>query len=235
LQEQRTALINQAVTRGLNPQVQMKDSGIEWLGTIPEHWEISKLSKITEDIGDGLHGTPNYVDKSEYFFINGNNLVNGTVKLGETAKYVSEDEYRKYYIPLNDRTILLSINGTIGNIAFFRGEKVILGKSAAYIKCKDDSAKYFLSYLFQSFAMSRYFDLQVTGTTIYNFSLKSLRNTPIPLPPADEKSAIVQFLDKKCGEIDKSIQFQKDTITFVQEYRTAIIAEAVTGKIDVRN
>ncbi len=234
LQEQKTALINQAVTRGLNPLARMKSSGIEWLCEIPEHWEVSKLSKITEGIGDGLHGTPNYVDKSDYFFINGNNLINGTIELGETAKCVSESEYKKHYLPLNDKTILLSINGTVGNIAFFRGEKVVLGKSAAYITCKDDLMKYFLSYFFQSFAMSLNFHLQVTGTTIYNFSLKSLRNTPILLPPDEERVAITQFLDEKCKEVDKSIQYQKDTVAFVQEYRTALIAEAVTGKMDVR-
>ena len=79
LKEQRSALIQQAVTRGLNPNVPMKDFGLPWLGEIPEHWEIIKLMQLTTRIGDGLHGTPDYVEDSPYHFINGNNLSGGSV------------------------------------------------------------------------------------------------------------------------------------------------------------
>ena len=93
LQEERTAIINQAVTKGLDPKVKMKDSGIEWLGEIPEHWEVTRLGFLSSKIGDGLHGTPNYVDNSDFKFINGNNIGNGQISIYEHTKCVSEDEY----------------------------------------------------------------------------------------------------------------------------------------------
>ena len=234
LQEQRTALINHAVTKGLNPNVKMKDSGVEWLGEIPSHWEVAKLSYLTERIGDGLHGTPEYVDSSDYYFINGNNLVKGEIQFFESTKCVSEDEFKKYDVGLNDKTILLSINGTIGNVAFYQGEKVMLGKSAAFIVFQDDLLKnYFFHYL-QSTQIQNYFGLESTGTTIFNLSLKSIRSTPLPLPPDDEKKAITDYLDKQQLEFDKATDIITRQIAHLQEYRTALISEAVTGKIDVR-
>ncbi len=234
LQEQRTALINHAVTRGLNPDVRMKNSGVEWLGEIPSHWKVAKLSYLTERIGDGLHGTPEYVDTSDYYFINGNNLVKGEIQFFESTKCVSEDEFKKYDVGLNDKTILLSINGTIGNVAFYRGEKVMLGKSAAFIVFQDDLLKnYFFHYL-QSTPIQNYFGLESTGTTIYNLSLKTIRSTPLPLPPDDEKKAIADYLNKQQLEFDKATDVIIRQIDTLKEYRTALISEAVTGKIDVR-
>jgi type I restriction enzyme, S subunit len=79
LDEKRSAIISHAVTKGLDPNVPMKDSGVEWLGEIPEHWEVKRLNFLTKKIGDGIHSTPIYVDSSEYYFINGNNLINGNI------------------------------------------------------------------------------------------------------------------------------------------------------------
>src|SRR5690606_23943545 len=112
----------------------LKDSGVEWIGMIPEHWEVKRLKHLTSKIGDGLHGTPNYTDDSDYYFINGNNLSTGFIEIGNHTKTVSEKEYFLHKKDLQeDKTLLLSINGTIGNVAFYRGEKVMLGKSAAYL------------------------------------------------------------------------------------------------------
>lgn len=98
-------------------------------------WEVKKLKDISREIGDGLHGTPEYseVDTGCYF-INGNNLENGTIVIKENTKMVSEKTKAKHYIEMDDFTILVSINGTLGKVAFYNGENVILGKSACYIK-----------------------------------------------------------------------------------------------------
>src|SRR5271169_704382 len=89
------------------------------VGVIPEDWEVKTLESLTSDIGDGIHSTPQYVKISDFFFVNGNNLFGSEIKITDETKCVSEEEYHKYKKKLNERTILLSINGTIGNIALF--------------------------------------------------------------------------------------------------------------------
>jgi type I restriction enzyme S subunit len=109
LKEKRQAVISHAVTKGLNPDVAMKDSGVEWLGQVPEHWEIPKLLHITTRIGDGLHSTPVYQEGTGYYFINGNNLVDGEIIIGETAKEVPESEFIKHQVTLDKTTVLLEV------------------------------------------------------------------------------------------------------------------------------
>ena len=95
-------------------------------------WKEVKLQDVTSILGDGLHGTPEYTDNGEYYFINGNNLNEGNIVINNDTKQVSYTEYLKYKKELNDRTLLVSINGTLGNVAYYKGEKVVLGKSACY-------------------------------------------------------------------------------------------------------
>lgn len=157
LKEKRRAAVSHAVTKGLDPDVPLKDSGVEWLGTVPSHWSVNKLVRLTKSIGDGLHGTPTYDDSTMVYFINGNNLVDGRIQITDTTRSVSDVDASKYRIPLDDRTLLLSINGTIGNTALFRGESVILGKSAAYIQVGEKINREFLSYFIQSYQVMSHF------------------------------------------------------------------------------
>ena len=235
LKEKRQAVISHAVTKGLNPDAPMKDSGVEWLGQVPEHWETPKLNYITSRVGDGLHSTPKYEDCTGYYFINGNNLVDGSIVYKFNAKEVPESEYINNYIPLNDKTVLLSINGTIGNVAIYTGEPVILGKSAAYIMCSDAISVVFLSIYFTSSQVRKYFDLEVTGTTIFNLSLNSLRKMPICLAPLNEQLEIEQFCMTQKAKYQKLIENAERIIKLLQERKTALISAAVTGKIDVRD
>lgn len=234
LNEQKQAIIHQAVTRGLDPNVPLKPSGVEWLGDVPAHWDVAKLQRLTTGIGDGLHGTPEYVDNSPYRFINGNNLVNGSIKLFPNTRCVSENEFRKYYIPLDSSTVLLSINGTVGSVALYQGEEVILGKSAAYINCDNDLYRSYLSYFLQSPGVRQYFKLQVSGTTIFNLSLASIRSLRIALPPLAEQLEISAFLQDRMAGLTKAIERVRDEIDLIREYHTRLIADVVTGKIDVR-
>ena len=230
LKEKRTSLINEVVTKGLNPNVEMKDSGVEWIGEIPNHWTRNKLNRISERIGDGLHSTPKYVDSSEYYFINGNNLVNGEIKIFDSTKCVSEEEFKKHFIQLNTKTLLLSINGTIGNLSFYNDEKVILGKSSCYINLKENINHHFIYYVLKSESISKYFTFELTGTTIFNLSLNSIRNTPIVVPPENEQHQIVEYLDEQTGLIDKTISIEEKRIELLKEYRQSLISEVVTGK-----
>ena len=106
------------------------------IGLIPTDWEVKKLGEITEKIGDGLHGTPIYADNTEYYFVNGNNLKNGIININEETSKVDLTEFKKHKKELNINSILLSINGTIGSLAIYQNEQIVLGKSVAYINCK---------------------------------------------------------------------------------------------------
>lgn len=149
------------------------------------------------DIGDGIHGTPQYDENGVYFFINGNNLCNGKIILKPDTKKVNEEMFLKYGIELDSKSILMSINGTIGNIAFYNNERIVLGKSAAYFKVKRmDSVHYkYLYYYLQTSKANDYFNNSLTGSTIKNLGLKALRNCEFSIPSFSEQSRIVVILD----------------------------------------
>ncbi|UZJ61045.1 restriction endonuclease subunit S [Pseudomonas sp. KU26590] len=234
LKEKRQAVISHAVTKGLDPIVSMKDSGVEWLGEVPAHWDVSRLKYHSTRIGDGLHSTPEYDDAGDYFFINGNNLVGGAITIAPTTRQVNRQEFLKHRVLLDSSTVLISINGTIGNLALYSGEPVILGKSAAYINCTESLSPRFCLYLFSSEQIKRFFESQLTGTTIYNLSLRTIAETPTPLPPIDEQNSIVEFLNRNVDGFDELIDNAMKLAQLLQERRSALISAAVTGKIDVR-
>jgi type I restriction enzyme S subunit len=122
-----------------------------------------KLVDLAIRIGDGLHGTPQYDDEGDFYFINGNNLVNGYISIKKETKKVNESEYIKYKKELGDRTILLGINGTLGNLAKFRGEKCILGKSAAYINIKKDFSLDYVYYVLLDYKFQKYIENNANG------------------------------------------------------------------------
>jgi type I restriction enzyme S subunit len=235
LKEKRQAVISHAVTKGLDPDVPMKDSGVEWLGEVPAHWGTPKLSWRSNRIGDGLHSTPEYEDNTGYYFVNGNNLVDGSINLSSSAKEVSYEEFVKHQVELGPSSVFISINGTIGNVAIYEGEPIILGKSAAYINCDLELHRKFLLHYLKSGKVGRYFDLEMTGTTIFNLSLRSLRHLKVSLPPMVEQEEIVKYLDAECLRYDNEITVTESLKRLLIERRSTLISAAVTGKIDVRD
>ena len=173
-------------------------------------WEVKKLKDISREIGDGLHGTPEYSElNTGCYFINGNNLENGTIVIKENTKMVSEKTKAKHYIEMDDFTILVSINGTLGKVAFYNGENVILGKSACYIKLEAYNDKKYIFELLKSDYFKRYAESECTGTTIRNVSLKSMRNFRCPLPPLPLQRLFAQRIEqieREKSEVQKSIQ-----------------------------
>lgn len=193
--------------------------------TIPTDWEVKKLIEITEKIGDGLHGTPEYVRDSNYFFINGNNIKDGSVIINDDTKCVSEEEYVKHRKNLKYKALLLSINGTIGSIAFYRDEKIVLGKSAAYINCNDENVDFLYHYL-QSSQVLNFYEEELTGSTIRNLSLKSIRDTPIKLPPISEQQAIAHILSL----MDTAINQNNQIIAQKELRKKWLMQNLLTGK-----
>jgi type I restriction enzyme S subunit len=169
-----------------------------------EGWEEKTLKEITSHLGDGLHGTPKYTDNGEYYFVNGNNLNDGKIIFKESTKRVSLEEYEKYKKNLTDRTILVSINGTLGNVAFYNNEKIVLGKSACYFNLCEGIDKNFIKYILISPYFLSYAHKEATGATIKNVSLKTMRELKINLPPFQEQKRIVAILDEAFSATDKA-------------------------------
>ena len=165
-------------------------------------WKEYKLGEIATRIGDGLHGTPQYDENGEYYFINGNNIANGKVVIKNETRRVSTEEYEKYLKPLANNTILLSINGTIGNIGLYNGEKCMLGKSACYINLKEGVNRNFVYYNFVNKDFQEFLQGIATGTTIPNVPLKGLREYDIKLPSSEEQERIAGILSSLDNKID---------------------------------
>lgn len=193
---------------------------------IPKDWNIDLLTNLCSIIGDGIHTTPNYITNSNYYFVNGNNFINGMIVVDEYTKCVDLNEYLRHRKILNENTILISINGTIGNLAFYNGEKIILGKSGAYLNLSSNVCKEFIFYVMQSASTNLYFENELTGTTINNLSLYSLRNTPIPLPPLPEQHAIAEAL----SDADALIDSLEQLIAKKRAIRQGAMQQLLTGQ-----
>jgi len=163
---------------------------------IPENWKWVRLVNILSILGDGIHGTPNYDEIGEYYFINGNNLTDGKIEIKDNTKKVNYNEYKKYKKELNRNTVLVSINGTIGNVAFYNNEKVILGKSACYFNLLSEELKFYLYWLLKTKYFQDYAVKNATGSTIKNVSLATMKNFIVPLPPLAEQKRIVAKIEE---------------------------------------
>ncbi len=197
------------------------------IGLIPKDWEVKVIDQLTYRVGDGIHATPNYDESGSYYFINGNNLSKGKIFVNENTKKVSEDEFEIHKRDLSDSTILLSINGTIGNVAFYRNEPVLLGKSAAYLNVSPNAKKEYLFYQLQTEYVQEYFYNNLTGTTIKNLGLGAIRSTPIPLPPTlAEQQAIASAL----SDVDELIRSLDGLIQKKQAIKKGTMQQLLTGK-----
>lgn len=163
---------------------------------IPENWCWCRLGEIVSILGDGIHGTPNYDISGNYYFVNGNNLNDGKIEIKSDTKKVNQSEYEKYKKELNKNTVFVSINGTLGNVAFYENENIILGKSACYFNLIKNEMKKFIYWLIKTKYFLDYANQEATGTTIKNVSLAAMRNFPLPLPPLAEQKRIVAAIEK---------------------------------------
>lgn len=199
--------------------------------TNPMGWNQLNLNNIVSKLGDGLHGTPEYSDDGEYFFINGNNLNHGTIEIYPETKKVSESEFNKHKKELTETTMLVSINGSIGKVAFYNGEKVILGKSACYFNIKESLInRLYLFHLIESPYFLNYAMGSATGSTIKNVSLKTMRELPVPIPPM---SMQIQF-----AEHIQLIEMQKKQAQLSLEKSEALfnslLQHAFTGELTAK-
>ena len=196
-----------------------------------EGWKDKMLKEITSHLGYGLHGTPKYTEDGEYYFVNGNNLDNGKIVFKESTKRVSVAEYEKHKKRLSDRTVLVSINGTLGNIAFYNDEKIILGKSACYFNLIDGVNKHFIKYIISSPYFLEYAHREATGATIKNVSLKSMREFKVPLPSLTEQNEIVRKLDCLSKESLRLESIYQQKLAALDELKKSLLRQAFSGQL----
>jgi len=202
---------------------------------IPQGWAWCRLSSIVSLLGDGIHGTPEYSEIGSVFFINGNNLSDGRILIKPDTKKVTEEEAAKHLRFLNASTVLVSINGTIGNIAFYSGEKVILGKSACYFNLMSGIQKEYVKIVLQTDYFLEYAKRVATGSTIKNVPLSGMRNLLVPIPLQKEQQDIIENLKSLTSLIIKYDieQSQLDVLnaSLNSRLRKSILQEAIQGKL----
>ena len=169
---------------------------------VPDGWVWCRLGEISSELGDGIHGTPEYKQNGSCYFINGNNLSNGKITIKEETKTVGEEQYRRYKKNLSSKTMFVSINGTLGSIAFYNNEHIVLGKSVCYFNLVNERLKYFLYFLLNSQYFQKYAKAVATGSTIKNVSLKAMSCFLIPLPSFVEQQRIVAKIEELFAQLD---------------------------------
>lgn len=192
-----------------------------------EDWTLTTLNQLSTKIGDGIHATPKYDESGTIPFINGNNLVNGRIAINENTKRISSEEFQKYNQILSDRTLFLSINGTIGNLAFYKNEKVLLGKSVCFINLKNDLDKKFIYLLLQSPQLTKTLNSELTGTTIKNLSLATVRNSEFYCPIEAEQTKIASFL----SAVDEKISQLNQKHELLSQYKQGMMQKLFSQQI----
>lgn len=194
---------------------------------LPSGWEWVRLRDLVTHLGDGLHGTPIYSTNGDYFFINGNNLSAGAITIKSETKRVDRAEFEKYRKPLDATSVLLSINGTLGRVAFYQDEKIILGKSACYFNVTAGFQKLFAKLLLECPDFMTYAEISATGTTIKNLGLKAIGDWPIALPPLPEQARIVARvaqLHRLCADLRQRLTQSQITQAALAEALVAAVA-----------
>lgn len=171
------------------------------------------IREYLDGYGDGIHGTPVYADEGEYYFVNGNNIKDGKIIVDTNTLKISKQEYEKIKRPLNENSLLISINGTLGNIGVYKGEKIALGKSACYLNVKDNCNKYFVKYLLSTKEFQKYIMLVAHGSTIKNLAPSQIADYVPELPDDINVDKIASLLKS----IDDKIESNKQIINTLEQ------------------
>ena len=237
MEEYKRAVIQQTVTRGLNPDVPLKPSGVEWLGDIPEHWEAVRLKYCLDKVYSG--GTPD--SGNDLYYCNPNkgipwlmiSDITDSEYVRSSQKAITEQgRMSKSLDILPSGTLLYSMYASLGSVALLEIDacvnQAILGLSFRTEKVLSKFALYFLQ------SMQEVLPLFSNSSTQANLNAEIVLSLPILIPPLTEQVAIVAHLDKLTSDIDAAIAHTRREIELLEEYRTRLIADVVTGKLDVR-
>ena len=233
LKEQKAILINQAVTKGLNPKAPMRDSGVEWIGEIPSSWRVLPLTKYLKSIIDYRGKTPTKSD-SGTFLVTAKNIKNGFIDYEVSKEYVAGSDYQKIMArgqpKIND--ILFTTEAPLGSVALVDREDIALAQRVIKFRVNELelepefakislSASYFQNYLL----------MLATGSTALGIKSSKLHQLKIIVPPIKDQKEIVKFSNDKINQFDLVIFLNQRGIEYLQELKCILISNAVTGKI----
>jgi len=237
LKEKRTSLINHCVTKGLNPNVEMKDSGVEWIGEIPKGWKVLNGSYI------GLYSKGKGIKKDEVVEVGNPCVRYGEIytkyelKIDSTFSFIS-DETTTNSVSVKTGTLLLTGSGEtkeeIGKCIVYLGNEILwVGGDIIVLKPSEQIDSLFLSYLINSECIRVQREMSGKGEIVVHIYSKNFKEMKYPIPPFSEQTQIVEYLDKQTQKIDSTIEKETQRIELLKEYRQSLISEVVTGKIDV--
>lgn len=239
LKEQKQAIINEAVTKGWDPNVKMKASGIEWLGDVPEHWKVTPLKRILEvKMTDGPHETPAFLDYG-IPFVSADAVQDGKLHLKRMRGYISQEDHKKYCEKIkpqiNDIFIVKSGSTTGKSCIVDFKEDFSVWSPLALVRTKQEFEPYFV---FNAIC-STYFQKQVENKWSFgtqpNIGMGVLQNLIITIPDYSEQIVIAKTIRERTTGIDVAIKKINDEIDLITEYKNSLISDVVTGKVDVRN
>jgi restriction endonuclease S subunit len=237
LQEKRAALISHAVTKGLDPDAEMKDSGVAWLGEVPAGWEVKRLKFVSsESLQYGANEAAQFTDPNQPRFIRITDIdENGSLR-EDTFRSLPEDIARPYFLREGD--ILLARSGaTVGKSFMYQSSWGRACYAGYLIRIRPELSTVepkFISYFTSSKAYWNWISSIFIQATIQNVSAEKYANLSFAVPPLNEQLAIVAHLNRETDRIDALIAKVREAIDKLHEYRIALITAAVTGKIDVR-
>ncbi|WP_413507230.1 restriction endonuclease subunit S [Serratia proteamaculans] len=236
LKEKRQAVISHAVTKGLNPDVPMKDSGVEWLGEVPEHWGVTRLKYECSHIVDCPHSTPNYADDGDYPAIRTADIFSGYLDLAKCRRVTKGvyDERNTRLIP-RAGDIIYSREGERFGIgaAIPEGAKVCLAQRVMLFRAK--STPGYLMWALNSSSTYNQAQQDCIGSTSPHVNVDTIKNFNLAWPPESERVEISNFIHQISSSVESLVTLVTKKLKLLQERRTALISAAVTGKIDVRN
>jgi len=235
LKEQRTTLINQVITKGLNPKVKMKNSGLEWIGEIPESWSFVKLGHYTIIVRGSSprpSGDPLYFDGDFINWITVGELTNSVGKyITHTESMLTEKGMKQSRI-IEVNTLLLSNSGaTLGVPKITKIKGCINDGSVGFIKIYSELSQDYLYHFLTT--QTKLLREQQSGYGQPNLNIEIVSNIKLPLPSKSEQEQIVEFLDKHTKEIDDLVSMEQKKEELLKEYRQSLISEVITGKIMV--
>lgn len=238
LKEKRQAVISNAVTKGLDPMVPMKDSGVEWLGEVPAHWQVCKLSfRYSVELGKMLDEKKN-TGTNPLPYLRNQDVQWGSINIdGLPLIDIEPSEYERYTVRLGD--LLVCEGGDVGRAAIWRhkGNKIGYQKALHRLRPESpsrDTAEFFFFSLMAAKALG-VFEESDTKATISHLPAEKFRQYRFVFPPIEDQQEIASVLGEKLKRSSETISYAENTIALLQERRSALISAAVTGKIDVRS
>ena len=240
LNERKQIIINNAVTKGLDPNVKMKPSGIDWIGDIPEHWKVMKtLFALSMPITDGPHETPQlYDDGIPFVSAEAVSCGNGRIDFDHIRGFISKAYYEeccKKYIPRRNDIYMIKSGATTGKVALVDTDRVFtIWSPLAVFRCNDKVMEFnYLFYLLQADSYQMQVQLGWSYGTQQNIGMRTLEKLKIQVPSLEEQRSIANFLNERISKIEVAKQNVNRVISLLQERKQIIINDVVTGKVKV--